>query len=61
MTKDGQSTKICPYDDENYLHEYIEHPFIFDQLYSVMLRMLIIAYFMHYPITWYAIDNGIHY
>ncbi|XP_031630362.1 putative inorganic phosphate cotransporter [Contarinia nasturtii] len=34
LTKDGQSEIICPYTDENYVHEHLDEREIFYQLYS---------------------------
>lgn len=35
-TSNGEIEIICPYVDENYIHEHFDYQAIFDQLYSVM-------------------------
>lgn len=42
LTKaNGELETICPYNDENYIHEHVDLPLMFDQLYSVFSYMLI--------------------
>lgn len=37
-TTNGEIEIICPYSDENYIHEHFDYQAIFDQLYSVILQ-----------------------